>query len=102
MEVIGSVSGLLTIIGAVTAVAKRLNEVRDKYNNVALNTTLVASQVGTFQVFHGLKLNHYSSRRLELPFKLSPSGDLPTALPVDRPDSSMTTWLSRSTVALSL
>ena len=48
MEVIGSVSGLLTVIGTVTVVAKRLNEVRDKYNNVALNTTLVASQASDF------------------------------------------------------
>lgn len=38
------VSGLITVITSVTAVAKRLNEVRDRYNNVALNTTLVASQ----------------------------------------------------------
>lgn len=44
MEVIGCVSGLITAIASVTAVAKRLNEVRDKYDNVALNTTLVASQ----------------------------------------------------------
>ena len=44
MEVIGCVSGLVTVIGSVTVVAKRLNEVRDKYNNVALNTTLIASQ----------------------------------------------------------
>ncbi len=44
MEVVGTVSGLITVIASVTAVAKRLNEVRDRYNNVALNTTLVASQ----------------------------------------------------------
>ena len=57
MEVIGTVSGLITIIASVTAVAKRLNEVRDKYNNVALNTTLVASQVDRFLMLLRKKAN---------------------------------------------
>ena len=51
MEIVGGISGLLTIIATVTATAKKVNEVRDKYNNVALNTTLVGSQVGNVCVF---------------------------------------------------
>ena len=37
------------IIDSVTRVAKRLNEIRESYNNVALNTTLVASQLSTIR-----------------------------------------------------
>ena len=37
------------VIHSVTKVAKRLNEVRESYNNVALNTTLVASQLNTIR-----------------------------------------------------
>lgn len=49
MEVIGGLSSILQIIDSVTRVAKRLNEVRESYNNVALNTTLVASQLSTIR-----------------------------------------------------
>ncbi len=37
------------VIDSVTKVAKRLNEIRESYNNVALNTTLVASQLSTIR-----------------------------------------------------
>ena len=49
MEVVGAVSGVLTVVSAVTKLAKSLNEVRDRYNNVALNTTLVASQLNSIR-----------------------------------------------------
>ncbi|KAL9138603.1 MAG: hypothetical protein Q9175_000176 [Cornicularia normoerica] len=49
MEVIAGVSSILQVIDSVTRVAKRLNEVRESYNNVALNTTLVASQLSTIR-----------------------------------------------------
>ena len=49
MEFIAGVSSILQIIDSVTKVAKRLNEVRQSYNNVALNTTLVASQLSTIR-----------------------------------------------------
>ena len=49
MEVIAGISSILQIIDSVTKVAKRLNEVRQSYNNVALNTTLVASQLSTIR-----------------------------------------------------
>lgn len=48
MKVVETVSDLITVIISVTAVAKRLNEVRNRYNNVALNTTLIASQTSGF------------------------------------------------------
>lgn len=57
MEVVGTVSSLITIIASVTAVAKRLNEVRDRYNNVALNTTLVASQASGSSVLLKARAN---------------------------------------------
>jgi len=50
MKVVETVSDLITVIVSVTAVAKRLNEVRNRYNNVALNTTLIASQASGFIV----------------------------------------------------
>ena len=49
MEVIAGISSIVQIIDSVTRVAKRLNEVRESYNNVALNTTLVASQLSTIR-----------------------------------------------------
>lgn len=49
MEVIAGVSSILQVVDSVTRVAKRLNEVRASYNNVALNTTLVASQLSTIR-----------------------------------------------------
>lgn len=51
-EVIGGLSSLLQIIHSVTKVAKFLNEVRESYNNVALNTTLVARQLTTIRAAH--------------------------------------------------
>ena len=47
MEVIAGVSSILAVIDSVTRVAKRLNEVRVSYNDVALNITLVVSQLST-------------------------------------------------------
>ena len=49
MEVIAGLSSILQVVDSVTRVAKRLNEVRESYNNVALNTTLVASQLSTIR-----------------------------------------------------
>ena len=49
MEVIGGVGAVLTVISSVTKLTKNLNEVREKYNNVALNTTLIASQLSTIR-----------------------------------------------------
>ena len=49
MEVIASISSILQVIDSVTKVAKRLNEIRESYNNVALHTTLVASQLSTIR-----------------------------------------------------
>ena len=49
MEVIAGLSSILQVIDSVTKVAKRLNEVRESYSNVALNTTLVASQLSTIR-----------------------------------------------------
>ena len=49
MEVIAGVSAILQIIDTVTRVAKRLNEVRESYNNVALNTALVEGQLSTIR-----------------------------------------------------
>ncbi len=37
------------VIDSVTKVAKRLNEIKESYNNVALNTALVASQLSTIR-----------------------------------------------------
>lgn len=49
MEVIAGLSSILQVIDSVTRVAKSLNEIRESYNNVALNTTLVASQLSTIR-----------------------------------------------------
>lgn len=49
MEVVGGISGIITLVSAVTKLAKQLNDVRDRYNSVALNTTLVASQLNTIR-----------------------------------------------------
>ena len=49
MEVIAGISAILQIIDTVTRVAKRLNEVRESYNNVALNTALVEGQLSTIR-----------------------------------------------------
>ena len=49
MEAIGVVSGVFTVISGVTKLSKNLNEIRDKYQNVALNATLVASQLSTIR-----------------------------------------------------
>ena len=49
MEAIGAISGAITVISGVTKLSKNLNEIRDKYQNVALNTTLVASQLSTIR-----------------------------------------------------
>ena len=49
MEVIGGVSAILQIIDTVTRVAKRLNEVRASYTNVALNAALVEGQLSTIR-----------------------------------------------------
>ena len=49
MEVIAGLSAILQIIDTVTKVAKRLNEVRESYNNVALNTALVEGQLSTIR-----------------------------------------------------
>jgi len=49
LTIIGGVSSILQIITSVTQVAKSLNEVRESYDNVALNTTLVASQLSTIR-----------------------------------------------------
>lgn len=49
MEVIAGISSIVQVIDSVARVAKRLNEIRQSYNNVALNTTLVASQLSTIR-----------------------------------------------------
>lgn len=49
MEVIGGVSGVLTIVGCVAKVAKKLNEVKDSYDAVALNIQLAAIQLATIR-----------------------------------------------------
>ncbi len=100
MEVIGAVSGLITVIASVTAVAKRLNEVRDKYNNVALNTTLVASQAsGSLARCETGSLTKSSCQRSEPRFKPSPSGGPQTRLQRDPPGNSTMTWPSPSIAA---
>lgn len=50
MEVIGGVSSIITLVSTITKLAKQLNEVRESYNSVALNTTLVVSQLSTIRV----------------------------------------------------
>lgn len=49
MEVIGGVSSIITLVSTITKLAKQLNEVRESYNNVALNVTLVVSQLSTIK-----------------------------------------------------
>lgn len=49
LTILGGVSSILQIISSVTRLAKSLNEVRESYDNVALNTTLVASQLSTIR-----------------------------------------------------
>ncbi|KAL8820361.1 MAG: hypothetical protein Q9223_001410 [Gallowayella weberi] len=49
MEVIGGVSGVLAIVASVTKLSKKLNEVRDSYNSVALNIQLAAIQLATIR-----------------------------------------------------
>ena len=46
---IGAVASVIQIVTAVTRLAKNLNEVRESYNNVALNITLVASQLNSIR-----------------------------------------------------
>ena len=46
---IGAVASVIQIVTAVTKLAKNLNEVRERYNNVALNITLVASQFNSIR-----------------------------------------------------
>ena len=49
MEAVAAASSILTLVAAITKLAKSLNEVRDSYNNVALNITLVASSLSTIR-----------------------------------------------------
>ena len=49
MEVIGGVSSIITLVSTITKLAKQLNEVRESYESVALNTTLVVSQLSTIK-----------------------------------------------------
>lgn len=49
LTIIGGVGSILQIISSVTKLSKSLNEVRESYDNVALNTTLVASQLSTIR-----------------------------------------------------
>ena len=49
MEGIAAASSILQVIFSVTKLAKQLNEVREGYGSVALNTTLVASQLSTIR-----------------------------------------------------
>ena len=49
MEVIGGISGVLQVVTSVSKLAKNLNEVRERYNNVALNMTLVSSQLSSIR-----------------------------------------------------
>ena len=49
LAVLGGISAVTSIIANVTRVAKGLNEVRESYKHVALNITLVASQLSTIR-----------------------------------------------------
>lgn len=49
MEVIGGISGVLTIVASATRLAKNLNEVRESYKAVALNIQLAAIQLSTIK-----------------------------------------------------
>ena len=50
MEAIGVLSGVFTLISGVTKLSKNLNEIRDSYKTVALNTASVASQLSTIRL----------------------------------------------------
>lgn len=49
MEVVGGISAIITIIDGVATLAKRLNEVRDKYENVALYITLACARLSSMR-----------------------------------------------------
>ncbi|KAL8933306.1 MAG: hypothetical protein Q9211_005850 [Gyalolechia sp. 1 TL-2023] len=49
MEVVGGVSGVLAIVACVAKLAKKLNEVKDSYDTVALNIQLAAIQLATIR-----------------------------------------------------
>ena len=49
MEVIGGVASIVQLITCVTKLSKQLNEIKNSYDNVALNMTLVASQLSTIR-----------------------------------------------------
>ena len=49
MEAIGGVGAVFTVITGVTNLSKNLIELREKYKNVALTITLVASQLSTIR-----------------------------------------------------
>ena len=49
LSIVGGIGSILTIVSSVTKLSKSLNEIRESYGNVALNTTLVASQLATIR-----------------------------------------------------
>lgn len=49
MDIISGASAVLTIVGVVATLSKKLNEVRDSYNSVALNIQLAAIQLATIR-----------------------------------------------------
>ena len=49
LEIVGGIGAILSVIASVTKLAKGLNDVRSQYDRVALNTTLVASQLSTIR-----------------------------------------------------
>jgi len=49
LSVLGGVAAIVSIITNVTKLAKNLNEVRESYNNLSLNITLVASKLSTIR-----------------------------------------------------
>ncbi|KAL8927217.1 MAG: hypothetical protein Q9208_002393 [Pyrenodesmia sp. 3 TL-2023] len=49
MEVIGAVSGVVAVVSVVTKLSKKLNEIKDSYNSVALNIQLAAIQLATIR-----------------------------------------------------
>ena len=49
LTIVGGVASILQIINSVTKLSKGLNEVRESYNSVSLNITLVASQLSTIR-----------------------------------------------------
>ena len=50
LAIVGGVASILQIITSVTKLAKNLNEVRESYDNVALNITLVTSKLSTIRL----------------------------------------------------